>query len=257
MRRLSSQRAIEAWERGQGAGTQELPLALLAVALPEEERARLERLTIGQRDALLMRLRDDTFGRRITGFAQCPQCGAKLQFTLDLASYDVDGTLERRIGAQSFEHDGWRLRFRLPTGGDLLAASRCPDEATARGLLIARCVLAAEREGEPVELPDGLPDEVAEAVGARMEELDPLAYLPLAIDCARCEHHWLVLFDVATLLWREIANAAERLLHEVRALALAYGWGESEILAMSAARRRFYLEKTPEAGERGAARRRR
>lgn len=257
MRRLSSQRAIEAWERGQGAEPQELPLALLQVALPEEERGRLAGLTLGQRDALLMRLRESTFGRRITGFAQCPQCAAKLQFVLDLAAYDVDGTLRRELGAQSWEGDGWRVRFRLPTGEDLLAASRCADEESARGLLIARCVLAAESGGAAVELPGGLPGEVARAVGERMEELDPLAYLPLDIDCARCDHHWLVLFDVASVLWREIADAAERLLHEVRALALAYGWSESEILAMSAARRKFYLQQVPEAGDRGAARRRR
>ena len=109
---------------------------------------------------------------------------------------------------------------------------------------------AASHQGEAVSAAE-LPEEVVEALGARMEELDPLAWLSLAIDCARCGHQWLVLFDVAALLWAEIAGTAERLLHEVRSLALAYGWSEAEILAMSSARRRFYLQQAPAGG--GAA----
>lgn len=255
MRRLSSQRAIEAWEKGQGVDSQELPLALLSVALPDEDRARLARLTLGQRDALLMRLRERTFGREITGFAQCPKCAARLQFALDLAAYDVAGTLERRIGPQELEWEGWRVRFRLPESNDLLAASRCPDVDSARTVLLVRCVLAAEHDGRAVS-PPALPDELVEHLGARMEEADPLAYLPLAIDCARCGHDWVVLFDAGRILWQEIASTAERLLYEVQALAMAYGWSESEILSMSAARRRFYMQRAPES-EAPAPRRRR
>ena len=248
MRRLSSQRAIEAWERGQGAGPHELPLALLSVALPDEDRERLARLPVGQRDALLMRLRETTFGRSIAGFAQCPQCGAKLQFATDLGSYDVQGTLERRLPAEEvLAVDGWEVRFRLPDGRDLAAASRFPDEGTARRVLLQRCVLAARRGGEPAAAAE-LPEPVVVALGKRMEELDPLAWLSLAIDCARCGHEWLVLFDVAALFWAEIAGSAERLLDEVQSLAMAYGWSESEILAMSSARRRFYLQKAPPGG---------
>jgi hypothetical protein len=208
----------------------------------------LARLTVGQRDALLMRLRERTFGRAIAGFAQCPRCDTRLQFTLDLDDYDVEGALARRLPPEEvLRLEGWELRFRLPTGRDLAAAARQPDEAGARRVLLERCVMGARREGEPVP-PGELPEEVVAVVGARMEELDPLAWLSLAIDCARCGHQWLVLFDVAALLWSEIAGTAERLLGEVRALALAYGWSESEILAMSSARRRFYLQQVPSGG---------
>ena len=85
-----------------------------------------------------------------------------------------------------------------------------------------------------------------ERLGAAMEELDPLAFLPLSIECARCKHQWLVLLDIGTLLWQEISVSAERLLQDVHTLALAYGWSETEILSMSDARRKnFYLQQIP------------
>jgi hypothetical protein len=43
-------------------------------------------------------------------------------------------------------------------------------------------------------------------------------------------------------LWTEISVAAQRLLIDVHALARAYGWDQDDILGMSSARRRFYLE---------------
>jgi hypothetical protein len=48
-------------------------------------------------------------------------------------------------------------------------------------------------------------------------------------------------FDIVTFLWREIENLAGHLLRDVHTLASAYGWRESDILALSAARRDFYL----------------
>jgi hypothetical protein len=60
--------------------------------------------------------------------------------------------------------------------------------------------------------------------------------------CPVCGHAGQTLFDIAGYLWEEIRTQAQRLLHEVHALARAYGWREGDILALSAARRRAYLE---------------
>jgi hypothetical protein len=46
-------------------------------------------------------------------------------------------------------------------------------------------------------------------------------------------------------LWQDVAQAAQHLLDEVHALATAYGWREPEILALSAARRSYYIDKIP------------
>jgi hypothetical protein len=43
-------------------------------------------------------------------------------------------------------------------------------------------------------------------------------------------------------LWAEVHSWALRTLHEVNVLASAYGWRESDILALSQWRRQAYLE---------------
>ena len=51
-----------------------------------------------------------------------------------------------------------------------------------------------------------------------------------------------VVLDIGTFFWEEVAAAAERLLYDVFQLAPTYGWSESDILAMGAARREYYLK---------------
>jgi hypothetical protein len=244
MRTLTARRALDAWEQGQRTDPQGRSLALLAAVLPEVEPQRLARLPLGQRDALLLRLRERTLGRLIKGLVKCPTCNTRLEFPFDLSTYDAAATLARRHAPVSFTASGFAIRFRLPDSEDLTAAGLAPDVETARGLLVARCVLAAEREGRPVP-PWELPEELLEEIGRRMEELDPLSFLPLNVDCPRCSHQWTALLDVGALFWQEISVSAERLLQDVHTLAMAYGWGEAEILGMSEARRRFYLKQIP------------
>jgi hypothetical protein len=62
------------------------------------------------------------------------------------------------------------------------------------------------------------------------------------LNCSSCGHKWEAPFDIVAFFWTEINAAAHGLLREVHALASAYGWTESEILALSPARRRCYLE---------------
>jgi hypothetical protein len=75
-----------------------------------------------------------------------------------------------------------------------------------------------------------------------MAASDPVAEVLLDLRCPLCAHSWQALFDIASFLWMEISAHARRLLREVDALARAYGWGEAEILGLSATRRQAYLE---------------
>jgi hypothetical protein len=49
--------------------------------------------------------------------------------------------------------------------------------------------------------------------------------------------------DPVDLVWREFAALARRLEDEVHVLASAYGWTESEILALPDSRRRRYVDR--------------
>ena len=66
--------------------------------------------------------------------------------------------------------------------------------------------------------------------------------LELALSCPSCRHQWQATFDIVSFFWSEINAWAHRSLQEVHTLALAYGWREADILAMSPWRRQFYLK---------------
>lgn len=248
MRPLTTERALRAWEHGQRGDPMDQALALLQATITEVGGDELAHLPVGQRDALLCRLRSRTFGPEVRGFAACPKCSTRLEFGLDLRAFDVDQSLERRLGPQELEIKGHEIVVRLPDTRDLQAVrDGCGDSGSGRDLLLERCVLSCRRRGRDVP-PRELPEKVVERLGERMAELDPLAELPLSIACARCRHEWLVYLDLALMMWHEVSEQAERLLQEIHLLARAYGWTEPQILALTPARRRFYIEQIQSEG---------
>ena len=106
--------------------------------------------------------------------------------------------------------------------------------ASATGLL-DRC-----RTGGP-EHPEWT-DDLLEAVEDSLASADPLAETRLAFSCPSCQREWEDAFDVGRFLWAEVESRARRVLWEVHTLASAYGWSESETLALGDARRAMYLE---------------
>lgn len=241
MRPLSSQDLIEAWERGQGQHPVDRALTLLSVACPDRKRSELAELDVGQRDGLLLALRDRTFGNTLKGFAECPSCSERLEF--DLSASDLGAGPESPGDPPELEEafEGLRIRYRLPNSGDLAAVARCGDVKTGRDLLVRRCLVSVCREGPPVPL-----ENVSGQVLARLEErlaergAEGEALLDLA--CPSCRHHWQMVFDIESFFWTEIDAQASRLLREVHTLARAYGWREGDILSLSPSRRRYYLE---------------
>jgi hypothetical protein len=139
---------------------------------------------------------------------------------------------------QDGEHS---LSFRLPDSTDLYAASACASVDEARRTIFQRCVSAVE-PGERTTHESKTPETLLERFAAQVAELDPAAEISLSLSCPACSSGWELGLDIVNFFWREIQAGARRLLLEVDALARAYGWGESEILGMSSARRQLYLE---------------
>jgi len=243
VRALTASAVLRIWEQGQRGHSVNQALALLAAALPNRTFAELADLSLGTRDALLLRLRERTLGSELKGYTACPRCGVITDFTLsvqDLLVAAPDPPREEVLAAE----DGWEIRFRPVTSRDLEAVSRAGDVEAARALLVRRVVLEALHEGRRAD-PRELPEEAVLALAARLEELDPQAELPLALACGLCKHEWLALFEAGTFFWTEIHALAERVLNEVHVLAHFYGWSEAEILALSAVRRQYYLDLIP------------
>jgi hypothetical protein len=243
---------LATWEEGAALRPVERGLLLLGLTRPGPAPAALDGLSVGERDAQLLRLREALFGPRLYCAAACPACGERLEFDFEVADVLPRGPAPASsAGEMSVESGGYLVRFRLPTSADLLAVAEAGDASDARQRLLSLCVTVAERaaaggaEGGAARPQVGaaqLPPHVVEAVVERMGEADPLADTQLALNCPACGRAWNQLFDIGSYLWAEIGDWARRTLREVHALARAYGWREADILALSAQRRQWYLE---------------
>ncbi len=114
------------------------------------------------------------------------------------------------------------------------------DAAARRRALLRRCLSSIVYHGAG-QAPDSLSMEVEAAVVAQMAQANPQAEVNLSLSCPSCACQWQAVFDIASFFWTEIDAWARRLLRDVHRLAVAYGWRESDILAMSPLRRQLYL----------------
>jgi len=238
---ISTADLLAAWERGASQSMTRRVLTLLATVYPELSDAQLLSLPIGQRDGLALKLRELLFGPQLNIVAKCPFCNEQLEVGLDVADICVEqNTLPHQPFALAVE--GFELQFRLPDSQDLLHIEAVDSLDAARSVFFERCLLSATYEGQECPV-DTLPEEVLNKIEATMSAADPQADVELDLCCPECLHSWLAPFDIASFLWTEINAWAQRVLNEVHLLAQAYSWREADILAMSAARRRYYLER--------------
>lgn len=242
MQTLTSQTIVHLWESGLRQRPLERMVTLLAAALPGVSREDLLALSVGQCDAYLLLLYERMFGSRFVAFAECGQCQERLEFSIDLTNIWAGAAPVTEVGKlYPYQIENYEAQLRLPTLADLLAISARQDVHAARQLLLQRCVVSAAREQDTMPV-EALPDTVTTALGERILERDPQAEVQIDIACPQCQHSWPALFDISAFLWAEIQTHAKRLLREVHSLARAYGWREADILALSPARRQFYLE---------------
>jgi hypothetical protein len=240
MHALSASELLEAWERGLGQQPIERALTLLAAACPDTPADALARLSIGQRDAHLLSLREWLFGPTLVSLVNCPNCGDRLELNFNVA--DIRVPLEGQPSASmSLSVAGFQVQFRHPNSLDLSAVTRGLDVLNGRKLLLERCLLHAELD-DVAKTVDELPAEVIESVVEQMARADPQADVQLALSCPQCSHQWRAAFDILSFFWSELNVWATRILREVHTLASAYGWHEADILAMSPWRRQMYLE---------------
>jgi hypothetical protein len=224
MRELSLSEILDVWERGRSRTLPERALDLLAVGgCPGSP----EQLAVGDRDALLIELRERTFGGSLSGVVSCPSCGELLE--IEPAGDDLAGQSAAGDPAELAPADR-PIQFRLPTAGDLVAVAGAADVEEGRRILLELCV-----EGD-------LSAEDEDSVVARMAEADPGAWTELALACPGCRCKWSAPFDIVSFFWVELDSCARRLVADVHALASAYGWRENDVLSLSPARRETYLE---------------
>ena len=243
MRALSASELLDIRERGLTQQPIQRALTLLAAACPETPPDALAKLSIGQRDAHLLTLREWVFGPQLVGLATCPGCGERLELTFNITDIRVAPGPDPAESTEelSLNVAGYEIHFRLPNSLDLAAVAGSEQVAESRGRLLQRCLLAIRHNGQERSA-DELPVDVIDAVVERITLADPQADVQLDLSCSSCAHQWLATFDIVSFFWTEIEAWGYRILRQVHTLAAAYGWREADILAMSPWRRRFYLE---------------
>src|SRR5438874_7789021 len=112
MRALSATELLSVWESGSSQVPLQRALSILAAASPEASSDSLARLTIGQRDARLLALREMTFGSELTGVTDCPECGEKIELSFN--SSNVRPLAETDLPTElALKSNGSKVRFRL------------------------------------------------------------------------------------------------------------------------------------------------
>ncbi|MEM9293203.1 MAG: phage baseplate protein [Acidobacteriota bacterium] len=248
MRALRASEILDLWETSGRHHGVDLALILLQTASPELSWERLVRLTVGQRDERLMRLRELTFGSLLRLQTPCPQCSEALELELESPRLRVGSASS--AGPHESQWEGWRLQWRLPDSEDLAALARLGGQAigdgegvsSGEGLLLQRCLLALWDEEGRQRVAGELPAAGRAALGEAMSAADPQAEVIFDLRCPRCEHRWQSLLDIVEIFTQELATQSRRLLAEVHFLARYYGWREADILALSGRRRQAYLD---------------
>lgn len=230
---------LATWESGLAAG--QVRRAVLLHALAGGAAGGLLDVPVGRRDRDLFALRRTLFGERLHCRLSCRNCETEQEFDFDVANVLCGDLADTAAGTDDLWVDTgeWRIRVRLPTSGDLLAAAAAgPQEA--RRVLLARCALAVEQNGRPVD--GDLPAEVQARMTAAISAADSGADVRLSMPCVECGQLNSATVDIVSYLWAELDAWARAMMLDVHLLASAYGWNETEVLALSPTRRRYYLE---------------
>ncbi|SFE85537.1 hypothetical protein [Nitrosomonas sp. Nm166] len=252
MHNLSATELLTIWEHTLNQSPVHRALGLLTVAFPEYTPEQLARLSIGQRDTLLLNLRERLFGSRLDSTIACPQCQQQIELAFSTSDIRVEptpsGVNDSAATAMSLTLEGYKVNFRLPNSIDLVSIETCTPADHAHEQLLHQCIQSVTRLTEDNDQEETsndvrqLPASLIDAIAERMAEADPQANTQLALTCPDCSHVWNATFDIVTYLMDEIHRLAKHILQEIHNLARAYGWREADILEMTSIRRRAYLE---------------
>lgn len=229
LRALTAAEVLRVWEHGAALHAIDRALLLCAFAAPTLDRSSLAALSLGERDALLLTLREGTFGARIEAVVACGNCLAPLELSITVDALRV----EVPAGETRLSFGDREVTLRKLDSRDLAAIARMSDGRRARQTLVERGVVGVHHP---------LSEDEQASVAQRLGEIDPQADLVFDLTCAECQHRFLAPFDVAEFVWSEVSVEARRLLQEVATLARAFTWSEADILSMSRKRRQHYLE---------------
>lgn len=239
MRPLTTSELLEVWEKGLHQTLLEKTMCLLVKACSGDDPDQLGHLSIGDRDARLLQLREWTFGSQLHNMTKCPHCNEMVEWQSDTKNlYLQPPSHNFSVRTFEIEKDAFHIRFRLPDSVDILKAI---SNKEATKTIIGNCVLEINSKDGAGSI-DDLNEDVWMELSERMAKEDPQANITINLSCPACSNTWNAIFDIVSFFWAEINNWAKRIMQEVCLLARAFGWSERDILNMGSYRRQLYIQ---------------
>lgn len=195
---------------------------------------------IGDREFLLLKIYEVTFGERLLVPLSCPfeACREPLELPLLLSKYSVEAP-PATSRTFRFERQNRALHFRLPTGRDQEWFARSASNDIRDGL---KHLAEPEKAVQVDTAIDSLSvDEVA-LIEKRLHELAPPIEVEIEANCPSCRNTFQSEIDIPFAILAEIKTTEAEVDWDVHFLASHYHWPESELLAMTPRRRRRYIE---------------
>jgi len=206
----------------------------------------VRRLSVGDREKLLLALHATTFGKAVETAAHCPTCHELFELPLDLTtllktSFDEIPQSERVVNAR-INGRKVAVRIRVANGIDqeLTAREAQVNIDGAVRKLLCRCIVEMTDEtGRALDV-EAVVDDLRVAIEDVWAELDPAAVTIETVVCPGCGQSVSVEVDAFSLIAGEL-RYTRAISEDVHRLAAAYHWSEDQILRLPIKRRRRYL----------------
>lgn len=227
---------LDAWERALADHAGERALRVLEV-MCDDGGERLDHCSPGQLNRLVLAARSVLFGDTCDTVAECPGCCAHLEASIPLAELANDESTGP--AARELTLGQLRVIYRLPTWRELCTLTDQSVDSAA-GELLESCVTSIESGAGALVLSD-VDTSTRQAIDEAICAADVDALIEVQLSCPECGQTACLPMDPGSFLWDELNRWALTTLSEVAELAVAFGWSQADILAMTPWRRQAYL----------------
>lgn len=208
-------------------------------------------LCAGDRDYLLIKLREATFGPALARVLACPHagCGARMDLDLLISDFSIDEQPTQpshRLRLAGGSDDALlEIEFRVPRGHELerISAHAAASGEELREHLLQWCTvrIAALEDGGASSV-SALSPASKDALAAAIEAAGPRVDLDLELVCPECGRTFDVALEPASLLLEDVSAGRAAFERDLHLLAFHYHWPPRELLALTRPRRQRFLK---------------
>lgn len=216
--------------------TEVLSRALQSLAGAKPTAERVKKLSVGDRQFLVVQLAAHLDDSENWVSAECSHCGEKMDLSFRYRDLPVKTASEKY---PCFEATIGKRRFvlRTPTGEDQEELAAIENEETALFRLINKLVSQKNQKNTETKTVFTFSDEERKELEHLIEDASPEVGTHLLAQCPHCQTNNTVAIDI----YQFLKGGVDQLMVDVHDIAMHYHWSEQEILRLPKERRKRYL----------------